>query len=60
MSESEELLRRLAAAQFPQPKETRDPLARAIAKGLCLLAGLGAGAGLLWLAQNSLARFVGQ
>lgn len=60
MSESERVLRQLAAQRCTQPNQVRDPLARAIAKLIFLLCGLALGGAALWLRDNIAWRFIGQ
>lgn len=60
MTESEEALRAIRAARFPQPGEPRDRAARAVAKALFLLCGLLLAAALLWLKSNINWQMVGQ
>lgn len=60
MSDAEYELRLALAKRLPQMHQPRDRWARFWAKFLCLLAALIVGGGLLWLGENTLARFVGQ
>lgn len=60
MTESEDILRRLASRNLPQMHQARDPLARAIAKAIFIACGLALGGAALWLKANVAWQFVGK
>lgn len=60
MSESEQVLRQLAAVRCTQPRQVRDPLARAIAKAIIVAFGLLLGAALILLRDGINWQFIGR